>query len=229
MSERRKLVVVAEDEPAIGDIIRRYLERDGYQVQLVVDGLAALHAAQTRAPAALVLDIGLPGMDGIEVCRRLRSDGDWVPVLFVSARDDEVDRILGIELGGDDYLTKPFSPRELVARLGGILRRAGRPEQRSRVLSVGSVHLDDSSRRTYVGEDEIDLTATEFDLLRCLMEHPGQVFTRSQLLRQVWGYDSDAVSRTVDVHIAALRSKLGAAPILRTVRGVGYAAQEASR
>lgn len=229
MSERRKLVVVAEDEPAIGDIIRRYLERDGYQVQLVVDGLAALHAAQTRAPAALVLDIGLPGMDGIEVCRRLRSDGDWVPVLFVSARDDEVDRILGIELGGDDYLTKPFSPRELVARLGGILRRAGRPEQRSRVLSVGSVHLDDSSRRTYVGEDEIDLTATEFDLLRCLMEHPGQVFTRSQLLRQVWGYDSDSVSRTVDVHIAALRSKLGAAPILRTVRGVGYAAQEASR
>lgn len=229
MSERRKLVVVAEDEPAIGDIIRRYLERDGYQVQVVMDGAAALHAAQTRAPAALVLDIGLPGMYGIEVCRRLRSDGDWVPVLFVSARDDEVDRILGIELGGDDYLTKPFSPRELVARLGGILRRAQRPDQTSRVLSVGSVHLDDISRRTYVGEDEIDLTATEFDLLRCLMEHPGQVFTRSQLMRRVWGYDSDAASRTVDVHIAALRAKLGAAPILRTVRGVGYAAQEAPR
>lgn len=229
MPERRKLVVVAEDETAIADVIRRYLERDGYLVHLVGDGAAALLAAQTRAPAALILDIGLPGMDGIEVCRRLRRDDNWVPVLFVSARDDEVDRILGIELGGDDYLTKPFSPRELVARLGGVLRRAERTHQSSRVLSVGSVHLDGSSRRTYVGEDEIDLTATEFNLLRCLMEHPGQVFTRSQLLRQVWGYDSDAAGRTVDVHVAALRAKLTAAPILRTVRGVGYAVQEVSR
>ncbi|KYH44428.1 response regulator transcription factor [Branchiibius sp. NY16-3462-2] len=226
MSAQRGLVVVAEDQTAISDIIRRYLEREGYRVLLVADGRSALDAVRSRRPVALILDIGLPTMDGIEVCRTLRTNDDWTPVLFVSARDDEVDRVLGIELGADDYLTKPFSPRELVARLGGVLRRSAHPAS-APALSLGPVVLNTTSRQAFVDDNEIDLTATEFDLLAYLMQHPTQVFSRGQLLRHVWGYDESAVSRTVDVHVAQLRAKLGAADILRTVRGVGYSAQAA--
>jgi DNA-binding response OmpR family regulator len=189
------------------------------------DGLAALTAVRALRPAAVVLDVGIPGLDGLEVCRRLRGEDDWTPVLFVTARDDEVDRILGIEIGGDDYITKPFSPRELVARVSGVLRRtrgAGPDEPRT----VGGVTLDTTRRRVVADGRAVELTATEFDLLAYLMHRPGRVFTREQLLSQVWGYAAVAGTRTVDVHVAQLRAKLGAASPIRTVRGVGYAAED---
>jgi DNA-binding response OmpR family regulator len=222
----RGLIVVAEDEAPIADIIRRHLERAGYVVHHESDGLAAESAIRERQPVAVVLDIGLPGRDGIEVCRRLRGEDNWVPVLFLSARDDEVDRIVGIELGADDYLTKPFSPRELVARIGGVLRRSQQSAPTTTMLSAGNLRLDEKSRRSYLGDTELALTATEFDLLAFLMRHPGQVFSRAQLLDRVWGYGEDVTSRTVDVYIAQLRAKLGDARLLRTVRGVGYSIEK---
>jgi DNA-binding response OmpR family regulator len=173
---------------------------------------------------AVVLDVGLPGMDGVEVCRALRSEQDWTPVLFVTARDDEVDRILGLEMGADDYVTKPFSPRELVARVRTVLRRAGGTPGREEVLEIGDVHVEVDRRRVRAGDAEIALTSTEFDLLTHLVRAPGRVFSREQLLSAVWGYAASAGTRTVDVHVAQLRAKLGAASPIRTVRGVGYAA-----
>jgi DNA-binding response OmpR family regulator len=223
----RGLVLVVEDEPAIADVIRLNLARAGYGVHVEHNGVDALEAIRRIKPAAIILDVGLPGLDGIEVCRRLRAAEDWTPVLFVTARDDEVDRIVGLEMGADDYVTKPFSPRELVARVTGVLRRThGPPETAPHV--VGGLTLDSVQRRVFTGTDEIPLTATEFDLLAHLMRRPGRVFTREQLLSEVWGYASAAGTRTVDVHIAQLRAKLGAASPIRTVRGVGYAAEALS-
>jgi DNA-binding response OmpR family regulator len=220
--------MVVEDEPAIADVVRRNLAQAGYGVHLEQDGLAALGAVRRLRPAAIVLDIGLPGLDGVEICRRLRAEHDWTPVLFVTARDDEVDRIVGLELGADDYVTKPFSPRELVARVASVLRRAhGGPEPPPQ--TVGAVTLDAAQRKVFVGTDELALTATEFDLLAHLMRRPGRVFSREQLLSAVWGYSAAAGTRTVDVHIAQLRAKLGAASPIRTVRGVGYAAENSTR
>jgi DNA-binding response OmpR family regulator len=175
---------------------------------------------------AIVLDVGLPGIDGTEICRRLRADDDWTPILFVTARDEEVERVLGLELGADDYLVKPFSPRELVARVKAVLRR-GQPATRGRSLSVGAVTLDGDRRRVTVAGVTVDLTATEFDLLAHLMSSPGRVFTRDQLLSAVWGYEAAAGTRTVDVHVSQLRTKLGDASPIRTVRGVGYAVDPA--
>jgi DNA-binding response OmpR family regulator len=219
-----RLVLVVEDEPAIADVITLYLTRAGYRVRVESDGVAALEVVRAQRPDVIVLDVGLPGLDGIEVCRRLRSGQDWTPILFVTARDDEVDRVVGLELGADDYVTKPFSPRELVARIGSVLRRLEGPPDSTPVLEVGAVRLEVGSRRAFVGERAVDLTATEFDLIAHLMRRPGWVFTRDQLLRDVWGYSAVAGSRTVDVHIAQLRSKLGPDCPVRTVRGVGYAA-----
>jgi DNA-binding response OmpR family regulator len=220
----RGLVLVAEDEPAIADVVRRNLAGAGYGVHIEPHGDRVLDAVRRLRPAAIVLDIGLPGTDGIEICRRLRADQDWTPVLFVTARDDEVDRIVGLELGADDYVTKPFSPRELVARVGGVLRRTrGAPEPAAQ--TVGAITLDPGRRRVFDGSVEFALTATEFDLLAHLMRRPGRVFTREQLLSEVWGYSAVAGTRTVDVHVAQLRAKLGAASPIRTVRGVGYAAE----
>jgi len=168
----------------------------------------------------------VPGLDGIELCRTLRGRGDWTPVVFVTARDDEVDRIVGLELGADDYVTKPFSPRELVARVRGLVRRSsGTPAAESRRL--GPVSLDAGRRRVEVDGRRVDLTATEFDLLDHLISQPGRVFTREQLLSSVWGVADYSSSRTVDVHVAQLRMKLGeAAGVVRTVRGVGYSATD---
>jgi DNA-binding response OmpR family regulator len=220
-------VLVVEDESAIADVIRRNLAAAGYGVHLERDGEGALAAVKRLQPAAVVLDIGLPGIDGIEVCRRLRAANDWTPVLFVTARDDEVDRIVGLELGADDYVTKPFSPRELVARVTGVLRRA-RGVAESETVTVGEVSLDLTAHRAYCGAAEVALTATEFDLLAHLMRKPGRVFTREQLLSEVWGYSSVAGTRTVDVHVAQVRAKLGDATPIRTVRGVGYSAEARS-
>ncbi|MEZ5115632.1 MAG: response regulator transcription factor [Candidatus Nanopelagicales bacterium] len=225
-ADARGLVLVVEDERPIADLIRLYLAREGFGVHVEHDGEGGLRAARTLHPVAIVLDVGLPGIDGTELCRRLRSEGDWTPVLFCTARDDEVDRVLGLELGGDDYITKPFSPRELVARVKAAVRRAAGPGSRSEELTLGRVVVDRTRHRVTVDGDEIVLTATEFDLLAHLMAAPGRVFSREQLLSEVWGYAPVVGTRTVDVHVAQVRAKLGDASPIRTVRGVGYAAEE---
>jgi DNA-binding response OmpR family regulator len=219
------LVLVVEDERPIADIVRLYLSRDGFGVHVEHDGTAGLAAARRLRPVACVLDITLPGMAGTEICRRLRSDGDWTPVILLTARDDEVDRILGLELGADDYVTKPFSPRELAARIRAVLRRAAGPPDGGRVRALGPVSLDPGRRLATVDGTPLALTPTEFDLLEHLLARPGRVFTREELLASVWGYAAHAGTRTVDVHVAQVRAKLGvAAHLIRTVRGVGYTA-----
>jgi DNA-binding response OmpR family regulator len=221
----RGLILIVEDEAAIADVMRLNLAKAGYGVHVERDGEAGLAAVTKLRPAAVILDVGLPGIDGIEVCRRLRTERDWTPVLFVTARDDEVDRIVGLELGADDYVTKPFSPRELVARVTSVLRRSQGVPDASPASEVGQVRLEPRERRVFAGAAEVELTATEFDLLAYLMRRPGRVFSREQLISEVWGYSSIAGGRTVDVHIAQLRSKLGAASPIRTVRGVGYSVE----
>lgn len=221
MTETRGLVVIVEDEPAIADVQRLYLTQAGFGVHCERDGAAGLAAIRRLRPVAVVLDVGLPTMDGIEVCRALRAADDWTPVIFVTARDDEVDRVLGIELGGDDYLTKPFSPRELVARLKGILRRADAPRSSAPIV-LGDVALDPGARTVRRSDRDIELTTTEFDLVHHLMTHAGQILSREQLLSSVWGYGDYGGGRTVDVHIAQVRAKLGDPDPIRTVRGVGY-------
>jgi two-component system, OmpR family, response regulator MtrA len=221
---QRGLVVVVEDERAIADLISLYLRRDGFGVHVEADGSAGLAAVRRLRPVAVVLDVGLPGMDGVEVCRRLRAEQDWTPVLFATARDDEIDRLLGLEIGADDYVTKPFSPRELVARVRTVLRRVGGTSGPDETLALGPVQVQVHQRRARVDGIEVALTATEFDLLTHLVRSPGRVFTREQLLSAVWGYTAAAGTRTVDVHVAQLRAKLGPQAPIRTVRGVGYAA-----
>mgnify|MGYP002385309541 CR=1 FL=1 len=212
--------MLVEDEPAIADVQRRYLADAGYSVHLERDGDAALRRIRDLRPVAIVLDIGIPGTDGLALCRALRAEGDWTPIVFVTARDDEVDRVLGIELGADDYLTKPFSPRELVARVGALLRRAAAPSHVP--LEAAGVTLDEDGHAVTVDGVPVELTATEFALLAQLIRHPRRVFTREQLLSTVWGVAAYAETRTVDVHVAQLRAKLGRPDAIRTVRGVGY-------
>ena len=242
----RGLVLVVEDEASIADVLRRYLISAGFSVGLAATGSDALAAIRRDRPVAVVLDIGLPDIDGLAVCQQLRAAGDWTPILFVTARDEDVDRILGLELGGDDYLVKPFNPRELVARIRTVLRRSGpTPSAASPVLVAGALRVDTGERRVWLGRAddgngagppgepngdpgggaEVALTATEFDLLVYLMRHPRRVFDRQSLLSAVWGYAAASGLRTVDVHIAALRAKLGSASPIRTVRGVGYAVE----
>jgi len=220
------LVLVAEDERSISDLLRLYLSREGFGVHVEADGRAALEAARSLHPVAIILDVGLPSMDGTQVCRALRAEGNWTPVIFCTARDDEIDRVLGLEMGGDDYVTKPFSPRELVARVKSVVRRAAAPTEEGRSITLGRVTLDRDARRVTVDSEEIILTATEFDLLAHLMARPGRILTREQLLSEVWGYAAIVGTRTVDVHVAQVRAKLGDASPIRTVRGVGYGAEE---
>ena len=221
-----------EDERPIADLVRLYLTRDGYGVHVESDGVGGLAAARRLRPVVCVVDIGLPGLDGTEVCRRLREGGDWTPVIFLTARDDEVDRVVGLELGADDYVTKPFSPRELVARVRAVLRRtAGVAGEADAVRRVGVVTLDPARHRVRADGVEVVLTSTEFELLGHLMRRPGRVFTREELLASVWGYAAHAGTRTVDVHVAQVRGKLAEASplardLIRTVRGVGYTAEE---
>ncbi len=224
MSEGRGLVLVVEDEPAIADIERLYLSQAGYGVHVERDGVAGLAAIRAMRPVAVILDVGLPGMDGVEICRAMRTSDNWTPIIFVTARDDEVDRVLGLELGADDYLTKPFSPRELVARVRGILRRQDGPPAAA-PLEVATVILDPGRRRVTSNGADAALTSTEFELLAKLMSAPGQVFSREQLLASVWGQAHYGSGRTVDVHVAQLRSKLGEPNPIRTHRGVGYSVE----
>ncbi|WP_327418815.1 response regulator transcription factor [Streptomyces sp. NBC_01233] len=222
-SDSKGLVLIVEDERHISDVQRLYLSREGFGVHVEADGSAGLAAARRMHPVAIVLDIGLPGMDGIAFCRALRDAGDWTPVLLVTARGEEADRILGLELGADDYLTKPFSPRELVARVKTVLRRAAGPPAQP-AESLGGLSVDPVSRTVRRDGEPVELTATEFNLLAHLLRHVGQVFTREQLLAQVWGYPGYRDTRMVDVFVSQLRAKLGDASPIRTVRGVGYSA-----
>jgi len=220
----RGLVLVVEDEPTISDLVRRYLTAAGFGVHLettVADGLAAVRRLR---PAVVLLDVGLPDGEGTEVCRSMRAAGDWTPVLFVTARDDEVERVLGLELGADDYVTKPFSPRELVARVRTVVRRSTAPTG-PKVLRDGSVDLDPASRTLTVEGRACHLTTTEFNLLEVLMTSPGKVFDRAELLARAWGHADYGTSRTVDVHVAQLRAKLGEHCPVETVRGIGYRAR----
>jgi two-component system, OmpR family, alkaline phosphatase synthesis response regulator PhoP len=219
-----ELVLIVDDEPSIIQLVRLYLEREGFRVHSVGDGLSALKAVEELTPALLVLDIMLPELDGFEVCRRLSTSRKSLPILMLTARDDDIDKILGLELGADDYMTKPFNPRELVARVKAILRRASRPAPPSaEVLVFGNLVLDLKRREVRCGGQIVDLRAQEFEVLLVLAQNPGRVFTREQLLNQAWGYDFYGQTRTVDVHVAQLRRKLGkCAAQIDTVSGVGY-------
>jgi DNA-binding response OmpR family regulator len=216
-------IVVVEDDPNIADLVDMYLRQEGFRVLQATDGERGLELIGREKPRLVVLDVGLPGtLDGLVVCRRLRSDGA-VPVLMLTARDAEIDRILGLEMGADDYVTKPFSPRELVARVKAILRRVdGPPREPPDVLVAGGVEVDVGRREARVDSAVVALATREFDLLQFLAENPGLALSRRQLLEGVWGPDWYGDERTVDVHVRQLRKKLGDALPLATVWGVGY-------
>jgi two-component system alkaline phosphatase synthesis response regulator PhoP len=220
-----RTVLVVEDEPQIAGIVRDYLRLAGFEVTVAGDGVRALEMARGRRPDLVVLDLGLPGLDGVEVARALRRDSD-VPIIMLTARVEEDDRLQGLEIGADDYVTKPFSPRELVARVRAVLRRSeGRHVDGDR-LRVADLVLDVGRRSVRRGEEAIDLTTTEFELLAALARHPGRVLTRGQLLDAARGADADAYERAIDSHVKNLRRKLERDPhaprYLETVYGIGY-------
>jgi two-component system alkaline phosphatase synthesis response regulator PhoP len=216
-------ILVIDDEQSIIDIVTAYLEKEGYEVVTAMDGLSGLKAAKVQKPDLVILDIMLPGMDGVEVLTQLRRESD-VYVIMLTAKTEETDKIVGLSVGADDYLTKPFSPRELVARVKAALRRlkggAGLPDEK--VLAFEHVRIDTGSRQAWLDDKIIELTATEFDLLKTLAEHHGRVLSREQLLEKVCGYDYYGEIRVVDVHIGHIRQKLGDEDLIATVRGVGY-------
>jgi DNA-binding response OmpR family regulator len=219
-----ELILVVDDEPNIVQLARLYLEREGFRVQSAGDGGAALQAVDRLKPALMILDLMLPEVDGMEVCRRLRAQESVLPILILTARDEDVDKILGLEMGADDYLTKPFNPREMVARVKAILRR----ETRSTgpvpgPVHIGDVVIDPARREVTVSGRSIELRAQEFDLLMVFAEHKSLVLTREQLLEKAWGYEYYGQSRTVDVHVGHLRRKLAGSTVnIETVTGVGY-------
>jgi DNA-binding response OmpR family regulator len=216
------LVLVVEDELAIGQLIRSYLGANGYRVVWVRSGEDALAELARHEIRIVVLDINLPGIDGFDVCREIRNRSD-LPIIMLTARDEEIDRVLGLEVGADDYVAKPFSPRELTARLKAVLRRTDGPARRD-VLALGDVELRRDEREVRVSGELVDLTVKEFDLLAWLVENPGIVFSRDQLLDRVWGMTFEGGTRTVDVHVAQVRRKLDRPDLIRTVRGSGYKA-----
>lgn len=219
-----ELILLVDDEPAIVQLARLYLEREGFRVQEAGDGETALQAVAKLQPALVVLDVMLPGLDGFEVCRRLRTADNSVAIIMLTARDEDIDKILGLELGADDYLTKPFNPRELVARIKAILRRSdGRLSETVQPIHLGDLMIDPASREARVASRSLELRTQEFDLLLTLAEHRGRVLSREQLLQKAWGFDFYGQTRTVDVHIAHLRRKLeGGTVKIETVTGVGY-------
>ena len=222
-----ELVLVVDDEVSIVQLARLYLERDGFRVISVGDGLSALKAAVEQSPQLMVLDVMLPELDGFEVCRRLRAANSPIAILMVTARDEDIDKILGLELGADDYMTKPFNPRELVARVKAILRRSerttGAASPPSEMILHGSIAIDTARREIRCGGELLDLRTQEYEVLLVLVQNHGRVLTREQLLNLAWGYDFYGQTRTVDVHVAQLRRKMGAcAALIETVTGVGY-------
>ena len=222
-----KKVAVVEDEAELASLIEYNLNRGGFQTRIFTGADGTFRDLETFQPDLIVLDVMLPGQDGFELCRRIRQGGKLArtPVIFLTARSDEVDRVLGLEIGGDDYITKPFSPREVVARVKSVVRRASLAAADEAPLVLGAVSLDSVTRRVTCGGSSVVLTATEFDLLEHLMRHPGRVYSREQLLSEVWGYAAMVGTRTVDVHVAQVRAKLGDDSPIRTVRGVGYSAE----
>ena len=216
-------ILVVEDEANIASFVAMYLKKAGFDVGVARNGSEALAKAGTEAPALVVLDLMLPAIDGIDVCRRIRQRSD-VPILMLTARDEDVDKIIGLEVGADDYLTKPFNPRELVARVKSILRRSTprKREPDGGFLEHGTLRIDSGRREVTVGQTEIQLAPKEFELLWELLDHRGLVLTRDQLLERVWGYTFAGDTRTVDVHVGQLRRKLGEACPIVTVWGVGY-------
>jgi DNA-binding response OmpR family regulator len=229
----RTTVLVVEDEPLINQAVGDRLRAEGHQVVAAYDGPGAVAAFEEHQPDLVVLDVMLPGFDGLEVCRRIQQRRP-VPVLMLTARDDETDVLVGLGVGADDYLTKPFRMRELVARVAALLRRVDRAQQLAResaaaplsAVQVGALRLDCGARRTWLDQVELHLTQTEFDLLSALAAEPGQVLSRERLLAEVWGWDGGVgATRTVDSHVKALRSKIGSDRV-RTVHGVGYALEE---
>jgi DNA-binding response OmpR family regulator len=223
MAAKGESILVVEDEASIASFVSLYLKNAGYSVRTAATGTEALSQVSADMPALIVLDLMLPDVDGIEVCRRIRKTSD-VPILMLTARDEDVDKIIGLEVGADDYLTKPFNPRELVARVKSILRRAT-PERRqieSASIRHGDLVVDAGRREVRVTEQEIQLAPKEFDLLWELLDHRGLVLTRDQLLERVWGYTFAGDTRTVDVHVRQIRRKLGDASPIVTVWGVGY-------
>jgi DNA-binding response OmpR family regulator len=219
----RPPLVVVEDDPHIGELVELYLTDAGYRTFRAADGTTGLALVESRRPRLVVLDLGLPGdLDGLEVCRRIRATSS-VPIVMLTARDSEIDRVLGLELGADDYLTKPFSPRELVARVRAVLRRTDAPaSDRPAVHTIGELEVDTGRREARVAGQPVPLAAREFALLQFLAEHRGLALSRRQLLDGVWGQDWYGDDRTVDVHVRQLRKKLGDALPLDTVWGVGY-------
>src|SRR6185436_2106750 len=216
-------VLVVEDEQSIASFVSLYLKNAGYGVRAVGTGAGALNAVAAEMPSLIVLDLNLPDMDGIEICRRIRKSSD-VPIIMLTARDEDVDKIIGLEVGADDYLTKPFNPRELVARVKSVLRRAtsDRRIDEGDELRHGDLVINSGRREVLVGEEEIQLAPKEFDLLWELLDHRGIVLTRDQLLERVWGYTFAGDTRPVDVHVRQIRRKLGDASPIVTVWGVGY-------
>jgi DNA-binding response OmpR family regulator len=223
MAQTTQSVLVVEDEASIASFVSLYLKNAGYEVRTAATGTEALAGVASSQPSLIVLDLMLPDIDGIEICRRIRQTSD-VPILMLTARDEDVDKIIGLEVGADDYMTKPFNPRELVARVKSILRRAtpDRKQRESETIRHGDLFIDAGRREVKVGDEDVQLAPKEFDLLWELLDHRGLVLTRDQLLERVWGYTFAGDTRTVDVHVRQLRRKLGDASPIVTVWGVGY-------
>ncbi|HNR46336.1 MAG TPA: response regulator transcription factor [Anaerolineaceae bacterium] len=222
---KSSLILLVDDEPSIVALARLYLEREGFTVQSVADGSAALEAVNQLQPALVVLDVMLPELDGFEVCRRLRAAGSSVAILMLTAREEDIDKILGLELGADDYMTKPFNPRELVARVKSILRRIERVDyaQTGEIFRLGNLLIDPDRREVRVNGNMVEMRAQEFEVLWVLAKHCGKVLSREQLLNLAWGFDFYGQTRTVDMHIAQLRRRLANSTVhIETVTGVGY-------
>src|SRR2546421_8159424 len=224
-------VLIVEDDPRITDVLEYALKADGYEVQTAQRGREGIEIATRCSPSLIVLDVGLPDLDGFEVCRSVRTFSD-VPIIFLTSRSDEIDRVVGLEIGGDDYVVKPFSPRELLARIKAIRRRHDRtasvPAETpiETELRYGPITIDPEKFRVCSGNREIVLTAQEFKLLELLVRHPGRVFTRAQVLNRAWGDGGLVTDRTIDVHVKSLRKKFGKFDFIETVRGIGYRARE---